>query len=64
VIKTILTDIVSPLPVVLLGILILLSEISAGSLPPVSGVALLHMEMAQYEAVGVDMMLDGNKEQP
>jgi hypothetical protein len=62
--KTILTDLLAPLPVVLLALAILLSEISQGGLPPISGVALIQMDMAQYEAVGVDMMFDGNKEAP
>lgn len=61
-IRTILTDIHFATIPVLIAVLLWIWSVNLGWMPPICGVCALWLEMARYEAVNYDTMLDSNKD--
>ena len=57
-IRDILSDLLYLTVPALIGVCLLIYAVSIGLMPPICGVCALRLQIAQYEAVGVDVMDD------
>jgi hypothetical protein len=63
-IRDIATDLLYLTVPTLICACLLIYSVSVGLMPPICGVCALRLQIAQYEAVGVDVMDDSQKEAP
>jgi hypothetical protein len=61
-IRDILIDLLYLTVPALIGVCLFIYAVSVGLMPPICGVCALRLQPAQYEAVGVDVMDDSQKE--